>query len=149
MHESYAVHVRGNVFAGILSAGSFLLSLKTFIVVKLQENVYESSVYKQKFLRLKKDVDPSLQFYKPLRQLSDFLFWCILFCLLASVWQVTIGFIKSSALALTCVFFAAFSGGLVFCALWIIKSILSDWMDCLEERQKEEEDNYFSQGNMS
>lgn len=139
LYENYATHLRGNVFAGILSAGSFLLSLKTFIVVKLQENVYESKIYKSRYLKLKREVDSSLQLYKPLRELSNFLFWCILSCLIASILQVTLGFIKIFYVVLFCLFFAVFSGALVFFALWLIKSILSDWMDCLEESQLEEE----------
>jgi len=142
LYADYAAHLRGNVFAGILSAGSFLLSLKTFIVVKLQENVYDSEVYKSRYLRLKREVDNTLQLYKPLRQLSDFLYWCIFFCLISSVAQVTLGFLNCFSVVLLCIFLAVFSGALVFFALWIIKSILSDWMDCLEESQlKKEREN--------
>lgn len=56
----YEKHLRGNLFAGFLTVGGFLLSLKTFILIKLKENVYDHKEYR-KIYREQKELDSSLR----------------------------------------------------------------------------------------
>jgi hypothetical protein len=41
----YGENIRGSLFTGFLTLGGFLLSLKTFIIVKMKENVYDDERY--------------------------------------------------------------------------------------------------------
>jgi len=52
--DYYAKNIRGSLFTGFLTVGSFLLSLKAFIVVKLKENIFDSDIYKKKIARAEK-----------------------------------------------------------------------------------------------
>ncbi|MBT0959869.1 hypothetical protein [Denitromonas iodatirespirans] len=55
----YVENIRGHLFAGFLALGGFLLSLKTFIVVTMKENVYDDEKYIQNWEAQRK-LDPQM-----------------------------------------------------------------------------------------
>lgn len=122
----YEKHLRGNLFAGFLTVGGFLLSLKTFILIKLKENVYDHSEYRKRFDDQKK-LDSSIRRYDPLKRLSDFLYWAVLSTILAAIAQLTIGLFGNYLLTLAAIWFAVFAMGVLVATLILIKSSLNDW----------------------
>ena len=54
----FADKIRASLFTGLLTVGSFLLSLKVFIVVKFKETVFDTKEYRERLEDLRK-VDPS------------------------------------------------------------------------------------------
>lgn len=86
----YAEKLRASLFAGLLTVGSFLMSLKTFIIVNMKKEVFDTQGYRDRFSAAK-----SGKLYDPLKQLSDMLFATIVACITASVSQLTIGLIPT------------------------------------------------------
>lgn len=124
----YEKHLRGNLFAGFLTVGGFLLSLKTFILIKLKENVYEHEEYK-KIYKKQKDLDESLQLYGPLKNLSNFLFWSVLSTIFAAIFQLTIGLFGVYWLSVMAIWMSIFALLSLIFSLILIKSSLNDWFD--------------------
>jgi hypothetical protein len=128
--DFYAKNMRASFFTGFLTIGSFLLSLKIFIVIKLKENIYDSKEYRDNFEN-KKKIDNSLTIYGPLKRLSDLLFVTISSAIVASVFQLSVGLIDNCFAVLLCIFMAVFSFSMLVMVLCLIRSILNDWFDYL------------------
>lgn len=123
--------IRPSLFTGLLTVGSFLLSLKVFIVVKFKETVFDSKEYKERLANLRK-IDPSIQHYAQVRNLSSVLFFSIASAIIAAACQLTLGLIEKPAAMLGCVFAAAFAGAMLLQTLLLIRKILGEWLDHME-----------------
>ncbi|MDT0501623.1 MULTISPECIES: hypothetical protein [unclassified Halomonas] len=131
--EYYGENLRGHLFAGYISLGAFLLSLKAFIIISMKHNVYDSDAYKE--LHGKKirgrNISPEQsrrERYAPLQQLSDFIYYAIVFSLVAAIAQVSIGLIESIYATLFCLWLVIFATFLLFNCLRIIKQNLDVWL---------------------
>lgn len=122
----YQINIRGSLFAGFLTLGGFLLSLKTFIIVKLKENVYDHDEYEKRFQRQSK-LNNKLVFYAPLKNLSDFLFWTVASCIGAAITQLTFGLFNCYYTTLFALLTAFFALSVLVCSLHLIKQCLNDW----------------------
>lgn len=129
--DFYAKNIRASLFTGFLTVGSFLLSLKVFIVVKFKENIFDSSAYKEK-LQDRRKLEPNLSHYGPVKRLSRLLFVSIVSALGASAAQLSVGLIPAWQATLFCVFVAVFAGSMLISTLWLIRQILDEWLSYLE-----------------
>jgi hypothetical protein len=129
--DFYAKNIRASLFTGFLTVGSFLLSLKVFIVVKFKENIFDSDAYKKRLADRRK-LNPELTHYGPVKRLSQLLFFAIISAIGASVTQLSIGLIPAWQATLVCVFAATFAGSMLICTLWLIRQILDDWLSYFE-----------------
>lgn len=127
----FSEKIRASLFTGLLTVGSFLLSLKVFIVVKFKETVFDSKEYKDRLEELRK-INPSLEHYAQVRNLSLVLFTAIASAIGAAVCQLTIGLLEHPAAMLICVFIASFAGAMLMQTLILIKQILGEWLDHME-----------------
>lgn len=128
----YALSLRGSLFAGFLTLGGFLMSLKTFIIVNMKKEVYDSPAYVKRFDTLKL-TSPSISRYKPLKALSDVLFVTILSCLSTSVMQLTVGLVENFYASLLCLMAAAGSIALLAWTLYLIRANLQDMFNHLDD----------------
>ncbi|MCG9694966.1 MULTISPECIES: hypothetical protein [Vibrio] len=136
--EFYAKNIRGHLFAGFLALGGFLMSLKTFIIVNMKENVYDNKKYKETWDK-QKNLNKSIgTLYQPLRELSDILFYAILASIIAAVMQMTVGFISSIFASILCILSAVFASILLLQSLRIIKSNLNRWFEYLDDSTSKE-----------
>lgn len=130
--DFYQKNMRSSLFAGFLTMGSFLLSLKTGIVIKIKENVYDKEVYQEKVDEAQAEgVITSV--YGPLRHLSKVLSAAVFAALLASVLQLTVGLISSWWAAATCLSAASVALALLLTAFILIQANLSKWFEFLDE----------------
>lgn len=129
--DFYARNIRASLFTGFLTVGSFLLSLKVFIVVKFKENIFDSALYKEK-LEDRRKLNPSLTNYGPVKRLSKLLFVSIASALAASFSQLSIGLLPYWQAAAFCVFVSGFAGSMLICTLWLIREILDEWLSYFE-----------------
>lgn len=117
----YDEKLRSDFFAGFLAVGAFLLSLKTFIVMTMKVNIYDTKSYEDNWknqLALDPKVGPR---YRGLKRLNDCLFNSILASLTAAVAQVSIGLVGGVAVTILCVWLCALSViYLTFC-LYLVK----------------------------
>ena len=135
--DYYSRNIRASLFTGLLTVGSFLLSLQTFIVVKLKENVFDSPAYRKR-IASRKRINPGITLYGPVKRLSSMLFLSTASAILASVCQLTFGLIQQWYATFVCVFVAAFAISMLIAALLLIKSALSDWLDSLEDHNNQQ-----------
>ncbi|MCL6272246.1 hypothetical protein M3P05_20200, partial [Sansalvadorimonas sp. 2012CJ34-2] len=133
--EFYAKNIRGHLFAGFLALGGFLLSLKTFIIVNMKENVYDNEQYRENWKKQRKH-DNSLELYGPLKELSDLLYYAIIASFIAAILQMTLGLYKHWITALICSWSAIFSVILIIDSLKIIKRNLDSWFDAIKQPNK-------------
>ena len=135
--DFFTKNMRGSFFAGFLTIGGFMLSLKTFVLVKMKEGLYDSKPYKDRNERLQR-FGHSESLYTPLKRLSHLLFSSILAALLTSALQLTLGLVPRWWSAMVC---AGFAGGtivmLVF-SLLQIKANLDEWFRSLDEAHEAE-----------
>lgn len=107
--DFYHKNLRGYLFSGFISVGSFLLSLHTFVIINIRDKVFATPEYKNTYseansIPLDKIKDADL--YKPLDNLSSFINTSILFSLTTAIAQFTIGLSTNLYACLFCVWLA-------------------------------------------
>lgn len=132
VQQFYAANLRGSLFAGFLTLGSFLLSLKTGIVIKIKEGLFDSADYKKR-LDERRALNPSLTAYGPLRRLNRLLSNAVLSALIAAALQLTVGLIPHWTAAAFCMACAVFSLALLLSSFYLIQSNLNIWFDLIDE----------------
>lgn len=117
----YDEKLRSDFFSGFLAVGAFLLSLKTFIVMTMKVNVYDTTHYEENWKK-QHALDAKVGArYKGLKRLNDCLFNSILASLTAAVAQVSIGLVGGVLVTFLCVWLCALSVlYLTFC-LYLVK----------------------------
>lgn len=125
--DGYQSNLRGNFFTGFLTIGSFLLSLKTFIVVKLKEGVYDSESYKKLFAE-RTQGQKGADIYAPLKNISHLLFGTILSAIITAILHVTLGLMNNWLAILVCVFAVVFSIVLLLISLVLIRRNITSWL---------------------
>lgn len=130
----YPEKLQTPLFSGFLTLGSFLLSLKTFILLRLKQDVYDSPHYAQ-HIRESRAFEPDLPYYGGLRQLSELLVASVICALTTSVFQLTLGFWRRVYPMAVCAGMAAFTLVLVFFCWWQIKENLKLWLAHAEKEK--------------
>lgn len=135
LYDLYSTKLQTPLFSGFLTIGGFLLTLKTFVLIKLKESLYGSDFY-QAELKEKRHLNPNLSTYGPLSRLGHFLIFSVVGALITATAQLSIGFIHHKVAAAVCIGFAATTLLLVFKAWWEIRKNLSAWFDLLDREDK-------------
>jgi len=130
--DYYQKNMRASLFAGFLTLGSFLLSLKTGIVIKIKENVYDKPGYQEKVDEAQAS-GVKTTVYAPLRRLSKLLSAAVLSALLASMLQLTLGLFSIWWAAATCLAMAALALTYLLEAFALIQKNLWDWFEYLDD----------------
>ncbi|WPN47502.1 hypothetical protein [Pseudomonas sp. P8_241] len=133
--DFYAKNLRGSLFTGFLALGGFLMSAKTFIIVNMKKEVYDSAKYKQDWLdgRELNGHENYPPLFRPLRRLSNILFYTISFSFLASVAQLTIGLFESVTSVVICAFLVILAICFLMLSLYLIKKNLATMFDYLDK----------------
>lgn len=130
--EFYQFNLRGALFGGLLTVSAFLFSLKTFIVVKMKESVYDAEFYGA-MVKERQKLNPNITRYGPLRNLSKLLFWAVLISLLASFVQFSVGLIPKIWAVQVALAASLWSIGMILLSLLHMQSNLRTWFDLLED----------------
>jgi hypothetical protein len=131
--EAYGTKFQIPLFTGFLTLSGFLLSLTTFIVVRMHDSVYTDEFY-QKRVETFKRIDATYTATKPLKQLSNFLAFCVVMTLLASFLQFTLGNLSYKVGMIVCISVAAGAGVSVISAGVLIKRNIAMWMEYLDSK---------------
>lgn len=108
------------------------MALKTFIVIKLKENVYDNEFYGKRFEKMKK-LQPSLKLYNPLENISNLLFWATLSAIVAAFAQFTFGVFENDIMVFIAIFTSILSGLILIFTLFAIKASLNHYFLFLNE----------------
>lgn len=133
--DFYAKNLRGSLFTGFLALGGFLMSAKTFIIVNMKKEVYDSAKYKQDWLdgRELNGAENYPPLFRPLRRLSNILFYTITFSFIASISQLTIGLFESISSVVACAFLVILAACFLMLSLYLIKKNLATMFDYLDK----------------
>ncbi|WP_339473985.1 hypothetical protein [Pseudomonas sp. RL_5y_Pfl2_69] len=136
VYNFYASNLRGSFFTGFLALGGFLMSAKTFIIVNMKKEVYDSKKYEETWLSGLKLNGASKYWtlFYPLRRLSNIIFYTIAFCFIASIAQLTVGLFKAIPAILICFFLVVVAICFLMLSLFLIKKNLTTMFDHLDEK---------------
>ncbi|WP_285723201.1 hypothetical protein [Geothrix rubra] len=128
IYKIYSTIYRTPLFAGFITAGSFLFSVKTFSIFRIHDEVFKDQSYQKKHIE---DVrlGEKKEFLEPLMNFSDYLFASILLSFISSIAQLTIGAIPNdhcSIISLSLAF-SAFTS--IIISLFFLKMNLEEWFD--------------------
>lgn len=107
--EFYQKNLRGYLFSGFISVGSFLLSLHTFVIINLKDKLFSTDNYKAKFAkanRIEPDKINEKDLFRPLDRLSCFLNLSIWLSIITAVSQFTLGLANYTPLSIACIWLA-------------------------------------------
>ena len=140
VYDFYAINLRGSLFTGFLALGGFLMSAKTFIIVNMKKEVYDSEKYELTWLDGLKlnGADKYWTLFYPLRRLSNIIFYTIAFCFVASIAQLTIGLFKALAAVMICFFVVIVAVCFLMLSLFLIKKNLATMFDHLDVKSLEQ-----------
>jgi hypothetical protein len=110
------------MFAGFLTLGSFLLTLKTFVVVQFKTQLFEKNIYEKVFIDTKSKATYRLgDYYQPLDDMAKLLLLAIISALATSLCQITIGFIAHEMISAFCIALGIATLCVVCFAWWVVR----------------------------
>ncbi len=126
--------IRPSLFTGFLTAGGFLLSLKTLILVSLRKDVYENTEYIE-YVKERQKEDPKIELYGPLKTLGEFLLWAVLSAVVTSGVHLVmaLGTCLPALLSITALSCSGTTLALIVRAWMAIRYNLHMWFDSLKE----------------
>ncbi len=125
---SYHEEIRGALFISGFTIGSFLLSMKTFIIKTMKEEFYDVDSYQESIFQRRK-LGQKVDFYGPLKRFSNLLSIAILTSFFSSVSQITIGFSGDVSLVVFCLLLAFLSWVVLIIAIYYVSL---NWKKSLE-----------------
>lgn len=129
--KEYA-NLRAPFFAGFISLSGFMLSVYTFIIVRMKESVYDHPSYKER-IRAARIGDKTYQPFRDLRGLSSALFLTIISTVVTAAAQLTLGLSSARWAIIACYVCVGVSIGLVTFALVTVWRNLELWFGLLNE----------------
>jgi hypothetical protein len=133
----YDGFLRQSLFTGFLTLGGFLLSMKTFVLVNVKKDVYDSNAY-SKFLKECRSNGLQVERYASLYQLQFGLTLSIVLSLFASASQFTFGLLNwwwAKAIASTV---ATLALSFVLWSVWLLYANTKIWID-YADREKHDD----------
>lgn len=134
--DVYSNKLQVPLFTGFLTISGFLLSLTTFIIVKMHEAVYQDNYYNESRVETFKRIDPDYSGTRPLKDLSIFLLGSVVVTLAASFSQFTIGNYPNPFFSIFCISLATMAAICVLTSCWLIKKNITAWIDFMEEKNE-------------
>lgn len=133
--EFYSKNLRGSLFTGFLALGGFLMSAKTFIIVNMKKEVYDSDSYEENWLDGLKlnGAEYYSSLYYPLRRLSNIIFYTISSSFIASISQLTVGLFEAVPAVMFCLFTVVVAVCFLMLSLYLIKKNLATMFDHLDK----------------
>ena len=127
LSKLYDKNLRSDFFSGFLAVGAFLLSLKTFIVMTMKTNVYDTAEYEKRWNNNRSlDEKGTGPRYKGLKELNDCMFNSIFFTLSAAISQVTIGIAGGITMTFVALTLCTISIAYLIYSLILVKTNLNE-----------------------
>lgn len=134
----YEKSLQDPLFNGSLTLGAFLLSLETYIVLKLKEDIFDSERWRAQVRNLRK-YGGGISYYGPLKNISNLLYYAVMLFFTSATLQFTAGFYPHWSAATICIVSFGSALGFLVWALIIIKQNLAIWIKALEDEAEAQE----------
>lgn len=130
---TYHHEFRTAIFTSSLTLGTFLFTMKTFIIQTIKKEIYDQPLYRAKVENASKLSGEQVTYYKPLQFLSKLILYSILMALINALLQVTLGYICHPLAAGLCLATSLFSWSIFSVVLFQVGRNMSDMLDFAEE----------------
>ncbi len=102
LHNLYQSKLQVAMFAGFLTIGGFLLTLKSFVVIQFKKELFEKEYYRSAH-KASHGTYSGKTYYRPLKDLAELLLVSVVLSLITSFIQITIGFLNSNSISAICI----------------------------------------------
>lgn len=130
---NYYIEFRTVIFLSSLTLGTFLFTMKTFIVQTLKKEVYDHDSHKKRIEDRASQAGISPEYFKSLRRLANFMMLSIYLALMNAFFQITIGYIDSKWAAIFCILTSLISWFVFTIVLYLVGANMNDLLDFAEE----------------
>lgn len=130
--RTYIDLIRTPSISGLLTLGSFILSLNVFIIINLKEKLYDSKFYYDNFNKQSNLGDTKLEYYVGLTRLGRLLTSCVPTILLAAIINLFVGPIKHPISTGISIGATVASFSLILFCWWQIRGNLFRWFEYLD-----------------
>lgn len=130
----YADKLRGSLFSAFLTLSGFLFSVKTFLIVRLDADVYSQEDYQDWVLKVGRKYNPDITVYGSLRRLGRLLFWGVCLSFAASIAQLTVGLCERRWSTWVAIGTAIVASSVFVPTLFIVRGVVRSWVSFREEK---------------
>lgn len=127
--------IQGNLFTGFLTIGGFILSIKTFVLVRLKSDIYDKEAYEEVLKKLRHTSSGHTR-YQSLDNLGSALIFTIFLTLLTSVSHITIGFFWLPYGPIVCSSLTMATLSLVSLCWLLLQSNIRIWFNFIHDEAK-------------
>lgn len=134
----YHAEFRTALFLSSLTLGTFLFTMKTFIIQTIKKEIYDHKRHKDFARDLAKDSGCLPTYYGGLRNLSRLIFWSIVIALLNALFQISVGYVKNCYSAAFCLTTSFLSWSIFAYVLYEVGNNMKDMLEYAEMDAQEE-----------
>ncbi len=129
----YYQDFKAAIFTSSLTLGTFLFTMKTFIVQTMKREVYDNKEYQKDILARIREGMKKERVYGPLKNFKRLIFWTIIVAFINALLQLTLGYFKSVPATIICFSVTALSWIMAIIALVLVSANLTKMIDISEE----------------
>ena len=119
----YHEEVRTALFLSSVTLGTFIFTMKSFIIQTMKKEVYDNELYIKEKLPLK-DLGEIKGVYEQLQFLASLLKWAIWLSFLSALMHITIGFFGETWSSIACILATAISWIIVAISIYFVSENL-------------------------
>lgn len=134
----YHTEIRTALFLSSVTLGTFIFTMKSFIIQTMKKEVYDNESYIQEKLPLKETGDIN-GIYDQLKLLAGLLKWAIWLSFASAAMHITIGFIGSKWSSSICIIATILSWIVVATSVYFVSENLKLMINYSEEKVEREE----------
>lgn len=131
----YHQEFRTALFVSGFTIGTFLFSMKTFILKTMKDDFYDNEEYQRK-VRQRRSLGQEVGFYSPLKNFSRLLLLSIVLSFLSALAQISVGYISDYRAVIICLILAVISWILVGISIYYVGENWSRALDLAEDKAK-------------
>jgi hypothetical protein len=140
----YVGNFRGSFFSAFLTLGSFLFTFKSFAILRLS-SVFEMPQYQDRHIERLKNPDYKQRLIDPLANLSDSVYLAIIFSLVTSAAQLTLGLIPYWFSSLFCIWIGGLTATILGRTIKLLKINIDAWIEIESEKLEDQVSRRISQ----
>jgi hypothetical protein len=131
----YHKEFRTALFISGFTIGTFLFSMKTFILKTLKDDFYDNVKYQER-VRQRKNLGQNVGFYTPLLRFSKLLYLSIILSFFSALSQISIGYVSNFYAVLFCLSISFISWLMVGVSVYYVSI---NWSKIIDQAEKEAE----------
>lgn len=128
----YYQDFKAAIFTSSLTLGTFLFTMKTFIVQTMKKEIYDNPEYQKDILARIREGMKDEKVYGQLKNFKRLIFWTIIIAFINALLQLTLGYFETVTVTVICFTMTGISWVLAIVALILVSVNLSRMIDISE-----------------